>query len=128
MGFFEFVFAFMFVIPIAALMCFLLYKLNADAKEVIKADNQKRAIKSSENLHNNRRYVPGYNKTSERQFSYNNPYEPKSFGSTAAEIKRREQEKQVIERKVEKQLKPQKPLSKHKRRKERKNRKKDKAK
>lgn len=135
MGFFKFVFAFMILIPVAVLMLFLIDKLISETKSIIKKSAEEEAAKKmrkkAENTYGGRRYAPGYDRPQHMPFSYDNHYEKRTFGSSAAEVKRREQENRALsEKAAEEQIsnKSNKRLSKRKRRKERKNRKKDREK
>ena len=133
MGFIEFIFACMLIIPVALLMWFLLNKLSEDMKTAARRSAEEEAARkqnvSGTMQQNSRKYAPGYNRPRETQVPHNSHYEARSFGSSAAEIRRREQEKRdaaqksAHEHKIEK---PEKELSKRKRRKARKQRKKDK--
>ena len=133
MGFIEFIFACMLIIPVALLMWFLLNKLSEDMKTAARRSAKEEAARkqnvSGTMQQNSRKYAPGYNRPRETQVPHRSNYEARSFGSSAAEIRRREQEKRdaaqksAHEHKIEK---PEKELSKRKRRKARKQRKKDK--
>ncbi|MDD6647057.1 MAG: hypothetical protein PUF60_04480 [Firmicutes bacterium] len=133
MGFIEFIFACMLIIPVALLMWFLLNKLSEDMKTAARRSAEEEAARkqnvSGTMQQNSRKYAPGYNRPRETQVPHCSNYEARSFGSSAAEIRRREQEKRdaaqksAHEHKIEK---PEKELSKRKRRKARKQRKKDK--
>lgn len=133
MGFIEFIFACMLIIPVALLMWFLLNKLSEDMKTAARRSAEEEAARkqnvSGTMQQNSRKYAPGYNRPRETQVPHRSNYEARSFGSSAAEIRRREQEKRdaaqkyAHEHKIEK---PEKELSKRKRRKARKQRKKDK--
>lgn len=133
MGFIEFIFACMLIIPVALLMWFLLNKLSEDMKTAARRSAEEEASRkqnvSGTMQQNSRKYAPGYNRPRETQVPHRSNYEARSFGSSAAEIRRREQEKRdaaqksAHEHKIEK---PEKELSKRKRRKARKQRKKDK--
>ena len=133
MGFIEFIFTCMLIIPVALLMWFLLNKLSEDMKTAARRSAEEEAARkqnvSGTMQQNSRKYAPGYNRPRETQVPHRSNYEARSFGSSAAEIRRREQEKRdaaqksAHEHKIEK---PEKELSKRKRRKARKQRKKDK--
>ena len=131
MGFIEFIFACMLIIPVALLMWFLLNKLSEDMKAAARRSAEEEAARkqnASGNMQrNSRKYAPGYNRPRETQVPHNSHYEARSFGSSAAEIRRREQEKRDASQKAahgHKIEKPEKELSKRKRRKARKQRKK----
>ena len=133
MGFIEFIFACMLIIPVALLMWFLLNKLSEDMKTAARRSAEEEAARkqnvSGTMQQNSRKYAPGYNRPRETQVPHRSNYEARSFGSSAAEIRRREQEKCDASQKAahgHKIEKPEKELSKRKRRKARKQRKKDK--
>ena len=133
MGFIEFIFACMLIIPVALLMWFLLNKLSEDMKTAARRSAEEEAARkqnvSGTMQQHSRKYAPGYNRPRETQVPHNSHYEARAFGSSAAEIRRREQEKRDASQKAahgHKIEKPEKELSKRKRRKARKQRKKDK--
>lgn len=136
MGFIKFVFVLMLLVPIVLLMWYLLNKLSDDMKAVarkaaeedVAARQRAKEVKQDYSRH----YTPGYNNTqATERVPYRNPYEGRTFGSTAAEIERRQQEEKVREQKeikhktASKEI-SNKELSKRQRRKARKNRKKGK--
>lgn len=113
----------MFVIPVGLVMLYLLKRLNQDMSEAVKNEakaDEKKYMDKSERQYGRSKYTSGYNKMSERPSLYQNPYERSNFGSSTAELRRRELKEQ--EAKKEKSS----VLSKRKRRKARKQRKKEK--
>ncbi|MDO4485743.1 MAG: hypothetical protein Q4C46_04015 [Bacillota bacterium] len=127
MGFIKFIFALMFLVPVAVLMWFLINKLSADMKDAMKKDAELEKAKAAPepaDSRYSRRYAPGYSRPPEMYGRQAGPYGAGAggFGSSAAEIRRREQEQTDKE---EMHRNQHKELSKRKRRKARKHRKKD---
>lgn len=95
MGFLQFIFSLMFVIPVGLIMLYLLKRLGSDMSDAVKREAKAEVKQSNKFGYEGRRYTPGYNKTYERPFSYKNSYmkEANTFGSSTAEIRRKELEK-----------------------------------
>ena len=97
MGFLQFIFSLMFVIPVGLVMLYLLKRLNQDMSEAVKNEakaDEKKYMDKSERQYGRSKYTPGYNKMSERPSLYQNPYERSNFGSSTAELRRRELKEQ----------------------------------
>lgn len=134
MSLINFVFVLVLLIPIALLMWFFVNKLSDDMKNAARNSggaNSAAGKRAPERYqHSSRHFTPGYSSQPAEQASYRSPYEGRVFGSSAAEIQRREQEERELKYRVNeynavKAEVSKKELSKRKRRKARKNRKKE---
>jgi len=137
MGFFQFLFSLMFVIPVGLIMIYLLKRLRDDMLEIVKRESQAKEQRDRgkyEYRYESRDRYHEYNnlnKTafSDRSVSYQSSYlkrvnnfKTTSFGNSTAEIRKRElKEKEQAKKKVSTGA-----LDKRKRRREREKRKRNK--
>ena len=121
MGFLQFVFSLMFVIPVGLIMLYLLKRLGSDMSDAVRREDKVEVRQTDKFGYEGRRYTPGYNKTYEQPSSYQNSYmkSMNTFGSSTAEVRRKELEKkQETKNNTARNI-----FDKRKRRKERKKRK-----